>query len=106
MPQLPSRDGRVRIFCGVRIDKSEAKDGGVLNMMKSYGVTKERAEQCAIELRKRIGQHALYGYTRTATGYIVQPYPGTDLFGVVERWTYDNRPELGEFGGAFVLLMP
>lgn len=51
---------------------------------------------------------------RTISRYIVGKYPMPDGkeydkvqdfrfdWGVVERWTYDDRPDLGEFGGGFV----
>lgn len=78
-------------------------------MQSPYGTTKEHAERLAAGLRiKRIGRHASLtsnGYNKTVTDYQVTLYTNTTLWGVVERWRYSDRPDLGEFGGAFIDLM-
>ena len=62
----------------------------------------------------RKGTPSSAGPGRTISQYIVAKYAnpqgreydfdgnGRYDWGVVERWTYDDRPDLGEFGGAFV----
>jgi hypothetical protein len=73
-----------------------------------YGMAKDEAEKRAAQLNsERIGETALSGYGKIARRYTVQPHAwecdGTPrLWGVVERWTYADRPDLGEMGGAFV----
>lgn len=78
---------------------------------------REAAERAAARLEsERKGKPM--GGGRTVSRYMVDEYPtpfgehrntkGDYRFnwGVVERWTYDGRPELGEFGGAFYWLTP
>lgn len=64
--------------------------------------TKAEAEAVAAKLtEKRKGLPTADG-GRTITRYIADEYPGTRSYGVVERWTYNDRPDLPEFGGGFV----
>jgi hypothetical protein len=74
-----------------------------------YGTTKENAERLAA----RFTELARVYPTRPTNRYVVEPYPdGTPgwtratatRFGVVRRWHYADRPELGEFGGEFMRL--
>jgi hypothetical protein len=72
-----------------------------------YGTLKDDAHQIAAGLSGNIGKHARFtdnGYDKTVTDYAVLPYPGTNLFGITERWRYDNRPDLPEMGGGFIVL--
>jgi hypothetical protein len=74
----------------------------------SYGTTKQEAERIAAELNARKDNGTLtvtdHG-ERPTTRYIVECYSkGLGLWGVVRRWTYSDRPDLGEFGGAFTWL--
>lgn len=40
---------------------------------------------------------------RIVVRYVVEQYPGiADSWGVVERWRYGDRPDLGEFGSSFI----
>lgn len=87
--------------------------------MPYYAPSKEAAERAAKRLAAyRVGlpvsDPTMPG--RTVTGYVVERYtmPNSKFrhstigdayhfeWGVVERWRYDDRPDLGEFGGAFV----
>ena len=73
----------------------------------------EAARRAAAYLSaRRIGSPACAGSGRTVTGYVVERYamPGGTYrhgdfrheWGVVERWRYNDRPDLPEMGGAFV----
>lgn len=78
--------------------------------------SKEAAERAIAKLAPRIGGRAAAGADRTVTRHILERYPNPDGqfkhndfcfdWGVVERWTYNDRPDLGEFGGAFYNLTP
>lgn len=75
--------------------------------MTYYAPNKEIAERIAARLTKeRAGLPAAAGSDRTVTRYIVDQYayPGKSVWGVVERWTYNDRPDLPEFGGGFTVL--
>ena len=77
--------------------------------MYVYSSTYEPAAAVAATLtEKRRSDYAL-GWTgepadtgRIVVGYVVKRYPGMGGFGIVERWRYADRPELGTFGGAFI----
>jgi hypothetical protein len=73
-----------------------------------YGTSQESAERLAAALRdRRIGKYASLSEptaSRRVIGYRVQRYTGSAGWGIVERWVYADRPELGEFGGGFVNL--
>jgi len=66
-----------------------------------YGMSRIEAESFAIALRDRVGSTHDEDPGKMIVGYVVSPYPGTRLFGVVERWVYAGNPEMGEFGGGF-----
>lgn len=66
------------------------------------------AERAATALSaRRLGEYALgmpgepASTARKVVGYIVDNY-ARGLYGVVERWQYIDRPDLGDFGGAFM----
>jgi hypothetical protein len=76
---------------------------------------RQAAEDAATKwTRERKGTPYVGAAGRTISRYIVAKYAnpqgaeydfdgnGRYDWGVVERWTYDDRPDLGEFGGAFV----
>jgi hypothetical protein len=65
-----------------------------------YGTTRENAERIAAALNdpQRLAAEV---QARPTTRYIVDAYPGTRQFGVVRRWRYADRPDLGELGGGF-----
>jgi hypothetical protein len=64
----------------------------------------------------RAGKPSATGFARTITRFIVERYAKPDgrfrhqdfnhEWGIVERWTYNDRPDLPEFGGAFTWLTP
>lgn len=83
--------------------------------MTYYAPNQEAAERIAAELTKqRTGKPSVFGPGRTVTRVVVDKYAypngrfrdkeGAFEWGCVEKWTYDDRPELGEFGGAFLYL--
>lgn len=64
--------------------------------------SKDAAVAVAAELTaKRKGMPTAEG-GRTVTRYTANKYPGVAGYGVVERWTYNDRPDLPEMGGGFV----
>lgn len=78
---------------------------------------KEAAERIAAALTtQRAGKPSVFGPGRTVTRVVADKYATPDGrcndkdglgrydWGCVEKWTYDDRPELGEFGGAFLYL--
>lgn len=69
-----------------------------------YGTSRTEAQRIADGLTGLIGGPVRFteGLGRTVMGYIVGSYPGTSDFGITERWTYDGRPDLSEFGGGFI----
>jgi hypothetical protein len=70
-----------------------------------YATTQDDAERLAASLSPQIGKHASLtpnGYDKTVTGYRVERYAGGKGFGIVERWVYDDRPDIGEMGGGYV----
>lgn len=80
--------------------------------MAYYAPTKGTAAIYAAYLSKFVGLPSRNGPGRTVTKFIVETYalPHGKYrvknfnceYGVVERWTYNDRPDLDEFGGAFV----
>lgn len=85
--------------------------------MAYYAPNKTLAERAAAKLtEQRAGKSAEAGPGRTVTRVIVDKYPTpsgrhreTDFnfeWGCVERWTYNDRPDLPEFGGGFINLTP
>lgn len=58
------------------------------------------ADEYAAELNER---DPFYDPSRPTTRYVVTRY-GAE-WGIVRRWRYADRPELGEFGGAFIVMM-
>lgn len=80
----------------------------------AYGTSNEHATRCAKTL-SATRKDTPCGFGRTVVGYEVQQYHGAsaqvarplpegERWGVVERWVYDDRPDLGVFGGAYVWL--
>lgn len=88
--------------------------------MPYHAPSRELAERAAAKLNAsdRIGKPATSGQDRTTTRFVVERYakPGGQYrcgmqgysyeCGVVERWTYNDRPDLPEMGGAFFDLTP
>lgn len=76
-----------------------------------YGTTKSEAETLAAGMSHLIGGPIVNGhdgspadFTRTIAGFRVEKYTGTQDYGIVMRWTYNDRPDLPEFGGGFFRL--
>lgn len=67
----------------------------------TYGTTKEQAEAHAADFNKR---DPYYDPNRPTEDYVVRLYSGTKSWGIVRRWRYADRKELGVFGGAFIWL--
>lgn len=85
--------------------------------MTYYAPSKEAAERIAAALTtQRASKPAVFGPGRTVTRIVADKFAtpigrfndkddkGRYEWGCVEKWTYDDRPELGEFGGAFLYL--
>lgn len=72
-----------------------------------YGTpSKAAAEEYATELNRL---DRFYDPSRPTVRYVVAPYATNELsqplqWGVIRKWRYADRPELGEFGGAFVFM--
>jgi hypothetical protein len=71
-----------------------------------YTMAQEQAHELAAKLTARVGRCAFPDNgeqpgLRVAVAY-VPTQNGPHAFGVVERWRYADRPELGDFGGRFL----
>jgi hypothetical protein len=74
-----------------------------------YAVSRDISERIAARLNSLADTYV----TRPTNRYVVEPYPDgsrgwrrdtATKFGVIRRWRYADRPELGEFGGEFMWL--
>ena len=70
----------------------------------TYSVATEELAQRAAAYLAATPDRPIVELTRPTARYVVQRYG--DGWGVVRRWRNADRPDLGEFGGAFEVLKP